>query len=350
MTASVGGFVPKVQTPFQWFGQNTVEELTRKVHLLRDAARPVRGLHLRWHDPKATAVEGIVSRGDRRMGAGHRGGLAAAAAPSRSGPSTSTSSCGPMPWPPTGCRSRIRVPAPDRGRGAALGPPLGRPAPGLPVAGLAGRPGRARPGGLPVDPLLRLRGLHRVRHRARGGLGRARRPAAARAPARISQPGARCRYDFSPRRRPVPVRPPGRMRTPRCGSERGEAEMRVRFRFAKLGKVRFTSQRDVARMWERALRRAGLPLAYTEGFSPRPQLSFGLALPTGCESLAEYLDVALDDDRPRPAASTGRLPAQLSRAAARGHRRGGGGRWSSAATLPPAAGDLVLVGRCASPA
>ncbi len=73
--------------------------------------------------------------------------------------------------------------------------------------------------------------------------------------------------------------------------------MRVRFRFAKLGKVRFTSQRDVARMWERALRRAGLPLAYTEGFSPRPQLSFGLALPTGAESLAEYLDVALDPVR-----------------------------------------------------
>jgi radical SAM family uncharacterized protein len=69
VTASVGGFVPKVQTPFQWFGQNTIEELTRKVHLLRDAARPVRGLTIRWHDPKATAAEGVVSRGDRRMGA-----------------------------------------------------------------------------------------------------------------------------------------------------------------------------------------------------------------------------------------------------------------------------------------
>ena len=73
--------------------------------------------------------------------------------------------------------------------------------------------------------------------------------------------------------------------------------MRFRIRFAKLGKIRFTSQRDVARLWERALRRARLPLAYTEGFSPRPQLSFGLALPTGCESRAEYLDVALDGGR-----------------------------------------------------
>ena len=67
--------------------------------------------------------------------------------------------------------------------------------------------------------------------------------------------------------------------------------MKVRFRFAKTGKVRWTSHRDVARMWERALRRVRLPLAYTEGFSPRPRVSFGLALPTGHESVAEYLDV-----------------------------------------------------------
>ena len=73
--------------------------------------------------------------------------------------------------------------------------------------------------------------------------------------------------------------------------------MRVRFRFCKLGKVRFTSHRDVARMWERAFRRVELPLAYTAGFSPRPKVSFGLALPTGHESVAEYLDVDLDPVR-----------------------------------------------------
>ncbi|MGH9152349.1 MAG: TIGR03936 family radical SAM-associated protein, partial [Acidimicrobiales bacterium] len=67
--------------------------------------------------------------------------------------------------------------------------------------------------------------------------------------------------------------------------------MRLRFRFSKLGKVRWTSHRDVARMWERAFRRVELRLAYTQGFSPRPRVSFGLALPTGAESVAEYLDV-----------------------------------------------------------
>lgn len=69
--------------------------------------------------------------------------------------------------------------------------------------------------------------------------------------------------------------------------------MKVRLRFAKTGKVCFTSHRDVARMWERALRRVALPVAWSEGFSPRPKLSFGLALSTGHESVAEYLDVEL---------------------------------------------------------
>jgi radical SAM family uncharacterized protein len=69
VTVSVGGFVPKPQTPFQWFGQNTRQELGRKIGLLRDELRRERGIDLKWHDPAATLVEGLMSRGDRRIGA-----------------------------------------------------------------------------------------------------------------------------------------------------------------------------------------------------------------------------------------------------------------------------------------
>jgi len=87
--------------------------------------------------------------------------------------------------------------------------------------------------------------------------------------------------------------------------------VRVRFRFTKLGKVRFTSHRDVARLWERALRRAALPVASTEGFSPRPKMHFGLALSTGHESLGEYIDV--DFREPESAGiDIGALPMLLS--------------------------------------
>ena len=74
--------------------------------------------------------------------------------------------------------------------------------------------------------------------------------------------------------------------------ESGE-RTRVRIRFSKTGKIQWTSHRDVARMWERAFRRTQLPLAYSSGFSPRPKVSFGLALPTGYESVAEYIAVEL---------------------------------------------------------
>ncbi len=69
VTASVGGFVPKPQTPFQWFGQATIPDLQHRINLLRDATRRDRGVQLRWHDPKASLAEGIASRGDRRVGA-----------------------------------------------------------------------------------------------------------------------------------------------------------------------------------------------------------------------------------------------------------------------------------------
>jgi len=89
---------------------------------------------------------------------------------------------------------------------------------------------------------------------------------------------------------------------------------RLRVRFTKRGKIRFTSHRDVARMFERAFRRAEIPLAYTEGFSPRPRISFGLALSTGYESLAEYLDADLIDDVAGASGDEPGLPLRLSEA------------------------------------
>ena len=66
VTVSLGGFVPKVHTPFQWFGQNGADELQRKINLVRSAAS--RGVNVKWHDPSASIAEGIASRGDRRVG------------------------------------------------------------------------------------------------------------------------------------------------------------------------------------------------------------------------------------------------------------------------------------------
>jgi len=99
----------------------------------------------------------------------------------------------------------------------------------------------------------------------------------------------------------------------------------LRIRFSKAGRVRFVSHRDVARLFERALRKLQLPVAYTEGFSPRPKLSFGLALTVAYESEAEYLDVELYkpvDLEALPAALTDALPEGVTVQAVIGLQRG----------------------------
>jgi radical SAM-linked protein len=77
--------------------------------------------------------------------------------------------------------------------------------------------------------------------------------------------------------------------------EGGQAPVvqRIRIRYAKRGPLRFTSHRDFARAFERALRRAGVPVAFSQGFTPHPKISYASAAPTGVASEAEYLEIGL---------------------------------------------------------
>jgi radical SAM-linked protein len=70
---------------------------------------------------------------------------------------------------------------------------------------------------------------------------------------------------------------------------------RLRIRYAKRGRLRFTSHRDFSRAFERALFRARVPMAYSSGFSPHPRISYAGASPTGAASEAEYLEIGLSE-------------------------------------------------------
>ncbi|WP_080636906.1 TIGR03936 family radical SAM-associated protein [Salinispora vitiensis] len=85
----------------------------------------------------------------------------------------------------------------------------------------------------------------------------------------------------------------------------------MRLRYAKRGPLRFTSHRDFARAFERALRRAGVPMAYSQGFTPHPKISYASAAPTGVASEAEYLEIGLRESVD-PAALRAALDAALS--------------------------------------
>ena len=84
--------------------------------------------------------------------------------------------------------------------------------------------------------------------------------------------------------------PPGPQGQP---EQQAPPVQRLRIRYAKRGRMRFTSHRDFSRAFERALVRARVPMAYSSGFNPHPRISYAGAAPTGSASEAEYLEIAL---------------------------------------------------------
>ena len=102
-------------------------------------------------------------------------------------------------------------------------------------------------------------------------------------------------------------------RTPE-GPAPAPAVQKLRIRYAKRGRLRFSSHRDFQRALERALRRAGVPMAYSAGFTPHPKVSYAGAAPTGVASEAEYVELsvtsAVDPERLRDLLDAS-LPAGL---------------------------------------
>jgi len=86
----------------------------------------------------------------------------------------------------------------------------------------------------------------------------------------------------------------------------GAPQQRLRLRFAKGEPLKYISHLDLARTWERVFRRAGLPVAHSQGFNPRPRLQIAAALPVGVTGCAEYLDLWLTE-----ALTPGELEARL---------------------------------------
>lgn len=72
---------------------------------------------------------------------------------------------------------------------------------------------------------------------------------------------------------------------------------RLRIRYAKRGRLRFTSHRDFGRAFERAVRRAQVPIAFSSGYTPHPKISYAGAAPTGAASEAEFLEIGLTEAR-----------------------------------------------------
>jgi radical SAM family uncharacterized protein/radical SAM-linked protein len=274
---SVGCFVPKAWTPFQWQPYAGTDELRRRIYLLRGRFRRIRGARLTWSEPDESALEALLSRGDRRLSAtierAHDLGAVFdgwsdhldLAAWRRAVDDTGIDlerELGPrdpleaLPWDliDAGVRKNYlkaewrRAQRELATEDCKWGHCYHCGIPG------DGEDTRLAPDSLPLvgDPL----------------------------------PSERHPKAAAYRQRPEP-------RVPRTSDATSQPPVyrRFRFTFSKTGDARFLSHRQLLDTLERALRAAQVPVRFTEGYNPHIRVSMGPALPVGHEGMAEVFDV-----------------------------------------------------------
>lgn len=256
INATVSTFVPKPHTPFQWRRQDTLEEIRDKQRFLMDKLKPM-GVSVQCHDPKVSELECVISRGDRQIGQMIKKAFE------------------------LGCRH-------DAWR-EHFRPELWQQA--------------AEETGVNFDPIAHRDWSHDEPLPWDGidfGLTKdylAREDDKATEAVCSTACTEQCRgctlcqrfgvshqlieaKDVESGRVPLPIK----------------AVCRVQARFEKGGDLRFIAHLDLMRLFERATKRAGLPLVFSQGFNPRPAISFATALALGTTSDAEWVDISFAEN------------------------------------------------------
>ncbi len=270
LTVSASSFVPKPHTPFQWCAQEPMEMLQEKQAHLRARLRELR-IDFKWQHVESSFLEAVFARGGREVGA------AIALAHAR------------------GCRfdgwtEQLKFDTWMQAFADA----------GVDAHAIANRPS---PLGAPlpwdhIDSGVDRAFLLREYRRALDGQATADCHAGP-----CNGCGEQCAPDWQQWAQDAAARSSVRERA--AASDRGpsaddaaeppsvQARQKVRFEFRKVGELRFLSHLELMRALQRALRRAGIPLAFTQGFNPQPRLSLAQALAVGVEGLRELGDIEL---------------------------------------------------------
>lgn len=265
---SISTFVPKPHTPFQWMGQTGIEDIKNKLNYLRGRLEK-KGLGVKWQRPELSLLEGVFSKGDRRLGSALK-----------------------KAWE-EGCRfdGWTEVFNLDRWLKAF-------DACGISPEFYANRENKTDDalawGHLStgiytqfLEKELKFSNSEKVIGDCRlgdcfycgvcdkGRIKGDKRDAIAVSP-KIYQPASlKAALDAAP------------------SAKKGKLPFKVRIKFSRTGPLRFLSHLDLMTAIIRAFRRADIPVVYSEGFAAHPKISFGPALSVGMESESEYLDVEL---------------------------------------------------------
>ncbi len=260
VNVSISPFVPKAMTPFQWVRQDTMDTTQAKLELLRRHLRQ-RNVKLSWREPEVAAVEGMLARGDRRLGAVIESVWQHGARFEGWREFFDFSQ-----WKDALAENDLSLDSYLQPRSIDHCLPWDHIDKGISRSFLEKEYQRALDETITED--CRLSRCH--------GCGLASCPACQKQIQQQTQS-----FKLVPESDTKPLKVP----------ENNPDPVQVRLQYRRGNAVRFYSHLDMMRLFQRALRRANIPLVYSEGYNPHPRISFGPALSTGFMSEAEYLDL-----------------------------------------------------------
>ncbi len=260
INVSVATFVPKPHTPFQWEPQISVEEGFARIDLLKKLL-PRKGCRLKWHDPRQSFLEGVFSRGDRRLATvieeAWRNGARFDGWSEHFKLNT---------WLAAGTACGIDLAGYLRRRGLSEILPWSHLDPGVDDGFI--RDELARSVEESYTPDCRVHGCQKC------GV----------CDFKSVQPVVFRKGDFTAQTGTAPAP---------AATAPASSHYHYRITYSRLDDARFFGHLELLQVFFQAFRRTGLTLHFSQGFNPTPKVSFSPALPVGTESLAEYMDVDL---------------------------------------------------------
>jgi len=262
VNVSVGSFVPKPHTPFQWEPQIPYEEILEKQQVLRAELKKKR-LHFKWQDAPLSVLEGVFARGDRRLGSVLLKARQLGCRFDSWGEHFNF-----RKWQDAFAAAGLDPHFYLRGRDVDEPLPWDHLDPGVTREFLYDELQKSRRGVRTEDCRTGkctgcgVCNFETVKVTLCESLGGS---------AAASRPGIK----------------------PDSAEQQIEESVRIRIRFSKTGSMRFLSHLEMLNLFSRAVKRAGVPIRFSSGFHPHPKFSFATALSVGVESVAEYFDMEI---------------------------------------------------------
>lgn len=277
ITAAISPFVPKPHTPFQWEPQIPLDEIHRRIDYLREIFRPHKRVKLKFHIPEMTFLEGIFSRGDRRLAPvvekAYEGGALF---------SSWKDKLAVEPYLEAMREQGLTHDAYTGGRDIEMPLPWDHLNSGLTRRFLLAERERALSEKITED--CRYNACRQC------GVCETKKSTSTlekqKADKKIRQ------HLVFPERDQEGEQPPFVPMEHDLGAKGGH----YRIWYKKTGPAAYLSQLELQSVFERAMRRARLPVSFSEGFHPLPRMSFGKALPVSVESVAEWFNLFLRED------------------------------------------------------